>query len=115
MITPYTSIEVLQMETIKFAYPANEPATERVLVGVVGSGDLEVLIEPGRAGQTQIVVNTSVDGSGTLWRSLFDRIFEAMPETYAMQVEINDFGATPGVVRMRIEQAYEELQAGRTA
>jgi malonate decarboxylase delta subunit len=26
-----------------------------------------------------------------------------------MRVEINDFGATPGVVRLRIEQAFEEL------
>ena len=95
------------MENIKFAYPAKEPVTQRVLVGVVGSGDLEVLIEPGRVGQTQIVVNTSVDGSGQLWRSLFDRIFEAMPEAQAMQVEINDFGATPGVVRMRFEQGLE--------
>lgn len=98
------------METINFAYPAKEPAARRVLVGVVGSGDLEVLIEPGLAGQTQIVVNTSVDGSGHLWRSLFDRIFQALPDAHAMQIEINDFGATPGVVRMRLEQGLELIK-----
>ena len=98
------------METIKFAYPAKEPAAKRVLVGVVGSGDLEVLIEPGQLGQTQIVVNTSVDGSCPLWQALFDRIFEAMPDAHAMQVEINDFGATPGVVRMRLEQGLELIK-----
>jgi len=29
----------------------------------------------------------------------------------AASIEINDNGATPGVVRMRIEQAFEEAQA----
>lgn len=102
------------METIEFAYPAKAPAARQVLVGVVGSGDLEVLIEPGTAGQTQIVINTSVDGSGHLWRALFDRIFQALPEEVAMRIEINDFGATPGVVRMRLEQGLELIkQAAR--
>lgn len=98
------------METIKFAYPAKAPAIGQVLAGVVGSGDLEVLIEPGVAGQTRIVVNTSVDGSGHLWRALFDRIFQALPDENAMQIEINDFGATPGVVRMRLEQGLELIK-----
>jgi malonate decarboxylase delta subunit len=40
------------------------PASRRVLVGVVGSGDLEVMIEPGEAGKTSIDVTTSVNGYG---------------------------------------------------
>ena len=27
-----------------------------------------------------------------------------------VNIEINDFGATPGVVRLRLEQALEEVQ-----
>ena len=34
------------METLKFEYEAKQPLTRRAHVGVVGSGDLEVLIEP---------------------------------------------------------------------
>jgi malonate decarboxylase delta subunit len=42
------------------------------------------------------------------------RVFGGEPLP-AARIAINDCGATPGVVRMRIEQAYEELQAGRAA
>ena len=96
------------MEKISYEYVAGDPATERVLTGVVGSGDLEVLIEPHKAGLTTIQVSTSVDGMSSVWEALLSRIFTAslLP---AVRMEINDFGATPGVVRLRIEQAFEEL------
>lgn len=38
------------METLSFQFPAGQPARGRALVGCVGSGDLEVLLEPGLAG-----------------------------------------------------------------
>jgi malonate decarboxylase delta subunit len=103
------------METIKFEYPAKQPAAGRVLVGVVGSGDLEVLLEPGESGKTRVTVNTSVDGAASQWRALFDRLFATLPNAAAMNLELNDFGATPGVVRMRLEQAMElvKQQAGK--
>lgn len=101
------------MEKISYEFAAGEPATARVLTGVVGSGDLEVLIEPQHAshktGITTIQVSTSVDGMGNVWQALLQRIF-AVAVLPAMRVEINDFGATPGVVRLRIEQAFEELR-----
>jgi malonate decarboxylase delta subunit len=101
------------METIFYEYPAGEPAKQRVLTGVVGSGDLEVLLEPqtaGRADFTTVAITTSVDGMGPVWEALLTRIFSSslLP---AARIEINDFGATPGVVRLRIEQAFEELNA----
>jgi malonate decarboxylase delta subunit len=96
------------MEKIIYEYPAGAPAKQRVLTGVVGSGDLEVLLEPQGAGVVTIAINTSVDGMGRVWEALMTRIFTAalLP---ACKIEINDFGATPGVVRIRIEQAFEEL------
>lgn len=36
------------METLTFEFPAGAPARGRALAGCVGSGDLEVLLEPGR-------------------------------------------------------------------
>lgn len=95
------------MEKRDYAFPAGQPAAGRALAGVVGSGDLEVLLQPGIAGETRIVVHTSVDGKGAVWDALLARVFtgELLP---AASIVINDCGATPGVVRMRIEQAYEE-------
>ena len=51
------------METLSFEFPAGQPPRGRALVGCVGSGDLEVLIEPGLAGKLTIQVQTSVNGS----------------------------------------------------
>ena len=50
---------------------------------------------------------TSVDGVDEIWRAVIDRIFadDGLP---ALKVEINDFGATPAVVRLRIAQAMEQ-------
>jgi malonate decarboxylase delta subunit len=82
------------------------------MVGVVGSGDLEVLLEPGPAGHTRIRVTTSVDGFGRVWQAQLDRLFKADASTRpALEIEINDFGATPGVVGLRVAQAFEMLGA----
>ena len=51
------------METLSFEFPAGQPPRGRALVGCVGSGDLEVLIEPGQAGKLTIQVQTSVNGA----------------------------------------------------
>lgn len=96
------------MEKLFYEYPAGAPAAARVLTGVVGSGDLEVLLEPGPAGFSTVAVNTSIDGMKDVWSALLKRIFTPQ-QLPAVQIEINDFGATPGVVRLRIEQAFEAL------
>jgi malonate decarboxylase delta subunit len=98
------------MEQLHFEYAAGQPAKGRVVAGVVSSGDLEVLLEPAAAGRTTVMVQTSVNGFGATWQALLERLFSAAPLPAAI-IEIHDSGATPGVVRMRIEQAYEE--AGR--
>ncbi|QBJ79740.1 malonate decarboxylase subunit delta [Aquitalea sp. USM4] len=98
------------MEKLHLEYPAGAPATQRVLVGVVASGDLEVLITPAAAGRCHIVIHSSADGSATRWRAQLDRLF-ADGKAAAMQMEINDFAATPGVISLRLAQALEELSA----
>ena len=39
------------MEKRDYAFPAGQPAAGRALAGVVGSGDLEVLLQPGSDGK----------------------------------------------------------------
>ena len=77
-----------------------------VLVGCVGSGDLEVMIESASEPQATIVIKTSVDGSEVRWQQIIEMV-DANSELPAMQMDIHDFGATPGVIRLRIEQALE--------
>ncbi|MFJ4348929.1 malonate decarboxylase subunit delta [Pseudomonas sp. NPDC089401] len=96
------------METLTFQFPAAEPGRSRTLVGCVSSGDLEVLIEPGNAGQLEIQVITSVNGSSARWNQLFQRLFDGRTLP-ALKIDIHDFGATPGVVRLRLEQGFEEI------
>ena len=93
------------MERLTLDYPAHHPVLQRVHVGVVASGDLEVLLEPSADGRAHVVVNTSVDGFGATWKIVLDRFFEHFQG--AASIEINDFGATPGTVMLRLEQAAE--------
>lgn len=100
------------MERITLEYPAGAPAAGCAAVGVVASGDLEVLLEPNTAGNTRIAITTSVKGMDRTWAAVLERVLTARPLP-AAKIEINDFGATPGVVRMRIEQAFEALPASQ--
>jgi malonate decarboxylase delta subunit len=97
------------METMTFEYPAKNPALHRAHVGVVGSGDLEVLLEPSSNEIATVQICTSVDGYGNIWKAVLDRFFAK----YSVQsvIEINDFGATPGMVALRLEQALEQSRS----
>src|ERR687891_230001 len=97
------------METLSFDYPASQPAPRRAHVGVVGSGDLEVLLEPSPDGRAHMTVRTSADGFGEVWEAVRDRFFAR--NDLAAAVEINDSGATPGTVTLRLAQAVEESRA----
>ncbi len=98
------------MEKLTFTYPAGAATgaiAARVHVGVVASGDLEVLLERSSQTESKVTVNTSVDGFGPVWKTVLDRFFSHF--NGAVAVEINDFGATPGLVMLRLEQAAEAL------
>lgn len=96
------------MERIELDYPARLPVARRVHVGVVGSGDLEVLLEPSPDLRAHVSITTSVEGYGVVWKHVLDRFFQRFEG--AASIEINDFGATPGMVMLRLEQAAEELR-----
>ena len=94
------------METLSFDYLASQAVSRRAHVGVVGSGDLEVLLEPSQDEQAHVTVRTSADGFGAVWQAVLDRFFTR--NDLAAAVEINDSGATPGTVALRLAQAVEE-------
>lgn len=101
------------MEQLSFEYPAAAPVPQRAHVGVVGSGDLEILLSPRPGQRAQVRVRTSVDGYGHVWQSVLDRFFARYDG--AALFEINDFGATPGVVLLRLAEVVEASQTGSPA
>lgn len=100
-------MEVSILEVIGYSYEASKPITGRVHVGVVGSGDLEILMEPSADGRAHVSIRSSVIGSSQTWKAILDKFFSM--HNVSVSVQINDFGATPGVVSLRLEQAMEAL------
>lgn len=96
------------MEVLKYNLTGNKKINQRAHVGVVGSGDLEVIFEPHDEKASNIVVKTSVNGFKDTWYAVIERFFEE--NDIAARVQINDFGATPGVVKIRLSQALEVAQ-----
>ena len=97
-----------QMEHIEFEYPnAQRRITNRAHVGVVGSGDLEVLFEPSERAGAYVSITTSVNGFRNAWKAVFDRFFSKFDGS--VRIQVNDAGATPGSVLLRLEQAVEAL------
>lgn len=93
------------MESFSFIYPAGKKILRRAHIGVVGSGDLEILLEPRSDDHIEFVVRTASDGFHQIWKSVFER-FIAQNDISAT-LTINDFGATPGVVSLRLAQIVE--------
>ncbi|HED1419661.1 TPA: malonate decarboxylase acyl carrier protein [Kluyvera georgiana] len=80
--------------------------------GIVGSGDLEVLLEPkALAGGIEISICTPVSGFDHIWEIVLTRFLEGGPFG-DMQVSINDNNATPAVVALRLQQALQQAMPG---
>src|SRR4051812_26563641 len=98
-------MERTRMERIELEYPAARKVSGRAHVGVVGSGALEVLLEPAGGSTACVLIRTSVAGFRETWIAVMDRFFTRYDG--AARIQINDAGATPGSVMLRLEQAVE--------
>ena len=100
------------MEKLEFILQGQRPAPAfaPVLVGVVGSGNLEVLLEP-IAGSTdcRYTVQTSARGFGPIWDAVV-RSFQQRHGFQGLSIAINDMGATPAVVSLRLDQALAAIE-----
>jgi malonate decarboxylase delta subunit len=94
------------METIHFEFPAGSRLLERnAHVGVVASGNLEILLEPEFSHRSKVRVRTSVTGYRDEWLAILRTFFER--HDVAASIEINDGGASPPIVMLRLEQALD--------
>ena len=99
------------MERLRFSFEGGRPleATRAAIVGVVASGNLEVLIEPAAdAPGCTIDINTAAVGFGSTWQAVLRDFFERHPLSH-VRISINDAGATPAIVALRLDQAVEAL------
>ena len=98
------------LETLHYSFSGTRAAGAfaPVLVGVVGSGNLEVLLEPSAGTECHFEVQTSARGFGTIWEAVC-RDFHVRHGLAGLRVSINDMGATPAVVSLRLAQAVAGL------
>ena len=99
------------METLNFRFEngAMPLSGAAHLVGVVSSGNLEVLIESAQlGGACEIEIKTAALGFGATWQAVMDD-FQARWQLRDTRVSINDMGATPAVVSLRLDQAVESV------
>jgi len=99
------------LETLQFLSPGDRPAGAfaPVLVGVVGSGNLEVMLEAATdRDDCAVRVETSARGFGPIWQAVMDD-FHARHPLGGLRVSINDMGATPAVVSLRLDQAVAAI------
>jgi len=69
---------------------------------------MEVLMQPSETGGAQVSILTGVNGFGASWKRVMHRFFAKYDG--AVRIHINDAGATPGSVMLRLEQAVEMIE-----
>ena len=100
------------METLNFCFASSpvKAASNPAICGVVGSGNLEILVQPGSEDAACAVeIKTSARGFGDTWQAVLAAFVAATPAG-GTRIAINDMGATPAVVTLRLGQALAVYQ-----
>jgi malonate decarboxylase delta subunit len=98
------------VETLHFKFVGSQ-TPERfspIMVGVVGSGNLEVMLEAASGQGCTLDIITSARGFGPIWQAVVSD-FHARHDLAGIAISINDMGATPAVVSLRLDQAAAAL------
>lgn len=96
------------MEKLEYEFEGGTAVAARnkpILSGVLGSGNLEVLVEAcDLSGKCRVEIETAAVGFGTIWQAVLSDVFDRW-KIADVKVSINDAGATPAVVALRLDQA----------
>ena len=93
------------MEKLVFEYKGKYKVRKKAHVGVVGSSNMEVIFYPGSEDISKVKITTKFHGNKEIWRAVLDKFFQE--NNCIVNIEINDFGSTPGVAYLRLLQALE--------
>lgn len=81
----------------------------QAVVGVVASGDLEVLVERTLAdARCEVDIRTPITGFGDVWRAVVED-FVQRRSPGGLKLSVNDGGARPDMVSLRLAQAVRAL------
>jgi malonate decarboxylase delta subunit len=101
------------METLNFRLSAPKRASGtrvQAIVGVVASGNLEVLLERASpADACTIDITTAAHGFGAVWDAVV-RDFVARRPAGGLRISINDGGARPDTVALRLAQGIRKIE-----
>jgi malonate decarboxylase delta subunit len=101
------------MEKLSFRLTAPRSAggtRTQAIVGVVASGNLEVLLERNLpADVCAIDIATATHGFGTVWDAVV-RDFVARRAAGGLRISINDGGARPDTVALRLAQGVRKIE-----
>jgi malonate decarboxylase delta subunit len=104
------------MEQLNYRHAALSRAKgskHQAIVGVVASGDLEVLVErilPD--GECEVDIRTPTTGFGDVWRAVVAD-FVQLRSPGGLKLSVNDGGARPDMVSLRLAQAVRALAGDR--
>ena len=102
------------MEKFSQSYPSKPLAwpakTPWAIAGVVGSGNLEVLLEPAPSSPdtANFSVETPIPGFRESWLAALEDFASAYP-LGGTKATIHDQGAPPIVVKLRLRQALDQI------
>ena len=116
LCTPFPIPELVRrkiaMETLSFRHRAPQRAAgsrKLAIVGVVASGNLEVLVERVLPdSECQLEISTAAEGFGAVW----DAVVADFVERHSpggLKLSINDGGARPDTVSLRLAQAVRSI------
>jgi len=101
------------MEKLSFRLTAARSAggsRAQAIVGVVASGNLEVLLERTSPAVTcTIEIATAAHGFGAVWDAVV-RDFVARRPAGGLRISINDGGARPDTVALRLAQGVRKIE-----
>jgi len=102
----------MKLHEMTFSFPGNRDYNipcEWSHTGVVGSGDMEVLVRRADlGGNVGVKVTTPVQGYDDVWEKVLHR-FVGESSLGNVSIHINDNNSTPFVASMRLKQAVIEL------
>ena len=101
------------MENLTFRRQTSKTATgskATAIVGVVASGNLEVLVERVlQPGECSVEIATTARGFGDVWQAVVED-FIARYAPGGLRLSINDGGARPDTVALRLAQGVRLIE-----
>ena len=105
------------MEHLNYRQAARQRAAgskPQAIVGVVASGNLEVLVERVLPeGECEIDIRTAAEGFGAVWQAVVADFVERRSPG-GLKLSVNDGGARPDMVALRLAQAVRAIEGGRS-